>query len=168
MLKLGLFDPCFWSSNNIPAYWCQPYGNSSCHVDSFIRCCVLPKGQPSVRIKQPMRRPLCLAGLCNIEYPCETCLKLKSREISFVQNIHFNCQMVLKLCIEHGTDTAVLCANFENAFYNWARSIVQTRFPKVSVRHVSGGYCTASRLPECDNVCWKAFYWHRLRLWMDK
>ena len=29
--------------------------------------------------------------MCNIGYPSETHFKLKSREISFVHNIHFNC-----------------------------------------------------------------------------
>ena len=46
-------------------------------------------------------------------YPSQTDLKLKSRKISFVQIIHFICQIVLKASTEHGSDTAVLCANFQ-------------------------------------------------------
>ena len=48
--------------------------------------------------------------LCNRGYPSETHLKLKSREISFVHNIR---PIGLKLCTEHGSDTAVLCAKFQ-------------------------------------------------------
>ena len=52
--------------------------------------------------------------LFNIRYPSETHLKLKSRENSFVNNIHFNCPIGLKFCTEHGNDTAVLCAQFQS------------------------------------------------------
>ena len=52
--------------------------------------------------------------LCNIGYPSETRLKRKSREISFVHDIRFNCPIGLKFCIEHGSDTAVLCAKFQS------------------------------------------------------
>ena len=38
--------------------------------------------------------------LCNIGYPSETHLKLKSREISFVHNINLNDPIVLKCCTE--------------------------------------------------------------------
>ena len=40
--------------------------------------------------------------------------KLKSIEISFVQNTHFSSQIILNICTEHGSDTAVLCAKFRN------------------------------------------------------
>ena len=44
----------------------------------------------------------------------ETHFEFKSRERSFVKNIDFGCQTVLKLCTEHGGDTAVICARFQN------------------------------------------------------
>ena len=53
----------------------------------------------------------------NVSYPSETRIKLNSLEISFAQNICFSCQIVLKICTEHdsdGSDTAVLCASFQN------------------------------------------------------
>ena len=53
-------------------------------------------------------------GCCNIGYPYETHLKLKSREISFAQGIHSNCQIVLKIYTAHDNDTLVLCAKYEN------------------------------------------------------
>ena len=53
-------------------------------------------------------------GVCNMGYTSETHFKLKSREISFVHNTRFNCPIILKLCTEHGSDTAVLCAIFQN------------------------------------------------------
>ena len=33
---------------------------------------------------------------------------------AFVQNIQFSCQIILKICTEHGSETVVLCANFQN------------------------------------------------------
>ena len=45
---------------------------------------------------------------------CETRLKLKFREILIARNILLRCQMVVKFCTEHGSITAVLCANFQN------------------------------------------------------
>ena len=45
-------------------------------------------------------------ALCNIGYLSEAHLKLKSREIPFVHNIHFSCPIVLKFC----TECRVLCA----------------------------------------------------------
>ena len=40
-------------------------------------------------------RPRPTGALCNIGYPSDTQLKLKSGEISFVHNIRFNCTVVL-------------------------------------------------------------------------
>ena len=54
-------------------------------------------------------------GLCNIRYPSKTHLKLKPREISFIHDIRFSCLIVLTFCTEHGTDIALLCANFTRA-----------------------------------------------------
>ena len=52
--------------------------------------------------------------LCNIGYPSETHLELKSHEISLVHNIRFNYLIDLKFCTEHGSDTAVLCAKLQS------------------------------------------------------
>ena len=51
--------------------------------------------------------------LCNIRYPSQT-LKPKSREISFANILFISYPIVLKFCTEHGSDTAVLCAKFQN------------------------------------------------------
>ena len=53
-------------------------------------------------------------AMCNMRYPSETHLKLKSRKISFVHNIRFSCPFVLKFCREYGSITAVLCTKFQN------------------------------------------------------
>ena len=53
-------------------------------------------------------------GCRNIKYASETNLALKSHEISFAHNLFLSCQIVLKLCTEHGSDTAVLCAKYQN------------------------------------------------------
>ena len=51
---------------------------------------------------------------CNIEQPSETHLKLTSHQNSFFDDIHVNCQIILKICTEHGSTTAMLCAKFQN------------------------------------------------------
>ena len=43
----------------------------------------------------------------------ETHLILKSRKVSFDHNINFSRRILLKVCTEHGSITAVLCANFQ-------------------------------------------------------
>ena len=58
--------------------------------------------------------------LCNIGYPSESPLKLKSREILFVHNIRFNNPIVLKFCTEHGSITSVFCSKFQN---DWTPAI---------------------------------------------
>ena len=52
--------------------------------------------------------------LCKIGYQSETHLKLKSHKILFVHNICLRCPIVLKFCTEYGSDTAVLCAKFQD------------------------------------------------------
>ena len=49
-----------------------------------------------------------------MEYPPKRHIKLDSREVSFTRNLFCNYPIVLKFCIEHGSDTAVLCAKFQN------------------------------------------------------
>ena len=55
-----------------------------------------------------------LWGYCNIGCPPETHLKLKYRDLSFIQNPRFSFQIALKLRTGYGSDTAVLCAKFQN------------------------------------------------------
>ena len=43
-----------------------------------------------------------------------THIKLKLFDIVFIHNIHFSCPIILKYCTEHGSDTAVLYAIFQN------------------------------------------------------
>ena len=61
-------------------------------------------------------------GLWNIWYLSKAHLKLKSREISFVQIIRISCPIVLKI------DTAVLCANFLKRMGKYGNKLWQTRF----------------------------------------
>ena len=42
-------------------------------------------------------------GMCNIEYPSETHLKFKYREVSFVHNLFSSCLIVLTLCTERSS-----------------------------------------------------------------
>ena len=88
---------------------------------------------------------------CNIEYPSESHLQFKYREISFVQNIHSSCQIVLKICTEHGNDTVVFCGKFQNDFAaghkvidkrDFARFGFKVRFGRISF------VATAQNTPE--------------------
>ena len=58
-------------------------------------------------------------ALCNIRYPSDIHLKLKSREASFAHNSCFSWLIALKFCTGHGSITAVsvLCAKFQT---DWA------------------------------------------------
>ena len=57
---------------------------------------------------------LALPGaLCNIGYPSEIYLKLKSREISVAHISCFSWPIILKFCTEHGSITAVICAKLQ-------------------------------------------------------
>ena len=51
---------------------------------------------------------------CIIGCLFKTHRKLKSHEISFTHNIHFSHQIDLKIRKEHGSDAAMLCAEFQN------------------------------------------------------
>ena len=67
----------------------------------------------------------------NIGYPSETHRRLKSCEILFVHNLSFSSPIILKFCTEHGSITAVHCANFQNDCTNEVDVIdkqVYTRF----------------------------------------
>ena len=50
--------------------------------------------------------------------------------IPFDHNTHFNCQIVLKLCREHGTGTAVLCCKISKRFVKRAISIAKRDFAR--------------------------------------
>ena len=55
-------------------------------------------------------------ALCNIGYPPQTHLKLKSHKILFIYKIHFICVIILKFCTEHGSINAMLCAKLQNDY----------------------------------------------------
>ena len=55
--------------------------------------------------------------LCNVEYPPQTHLQLKSRKISFTHNLLIKYPIVLKYCAEHGNMSAVICAKLQ---IDWA------------------------------------------------
>ena len=55
-----------------------------------------------------------LPGVQGIVATYEICVQLKSCNNLFFHNLFSNHPMILKFCTEHGSLTAVLCANFEN------------------------------------------------------
>ena len=64
-------------------------------------------------------------GLCNIGNPSETHLKPKSHKIFFAINLFSLYSIILEFCTEHGSDTAVLCAKFQNNWLNAMDVIVE-------------------------------------------
>ena len=60
--------------------------------------------------------------LCNIGYPSETHLKLKSREISFAHSLFIRYPIALEFC------TAVLCAKFQNDWTTETNVMVERGF----------------------------------------
>ena len=59
-----------------------------------------------------------MGDLCNIGYLSGAHFKPKSCEISFARNLFLGYSIILKFCTEHGSDTAVLCAKFQNDWMN--------------------------------------------------
>ena len=82
---------------------------------------------------------------------CRIHPKLKCHGISFFQYMHFSCEIVLKICTKHGSDTAMLCANFQNDLATehklWANEISWD----LSLRCISNGYPTLQQTPGCHD-----------------
>ena len=57
--------------------------------------------------------------LCNMRYQSEIHHKLKSHEISFINNICFICLVFLKFCTKHSSDAVKLCARFQDDWIIW-------------------------------------------------
>ena len=74
-----------------------------------------------------------LWGCYNIGYPYKTLLKLKFREISFVQNIHFICIIIWKVCAEQGNDAVMFYAKFQGDLVMYTMAYGQTRFREIWV-----------------------------------
>ena len=71
-------------------------------------------------------------------------LQLKSREIALAHNLFPSCQIVLKFCTEHGSITAVLCANFQN-YLTYELDVMGER--DLSLRRVLDGYSIMEQPP---------------------
>ena len=61
----------------------------------------------------PTHQTSILEGCGNMGYPSETHPKSNLVKSDFMQNIQFSCEIVLKICTEHGSNTVVLCAKFQ-------------------------------------------------------
>ena len=114
----------------------------------------IPKNKPIISIyvfaSPPWSRELSKPRvLCNMRYPSETHLKLQSREVSFAYHLFGNCLIVLKYCTEHGSDTAVLCATFQNDWAGTGTDVMDRRdFARVEFKMCFGRishflYCKA-------------------------
>ena len=95
--------------------------------------------------------------LCHIGYPFETHLKLKSRAISFVHNIRFNCPIGLKFCTEHGGDTAVPCAKIQSDRSTAAWVMGKRDFARFEFKMISDGYPILHEVPVLVYIS----SWHR-------
>ena len=83
---------------------------------------------------------------CNIWHH-KTHLKLKFCKISLVHNIHFGCSVFLKLCTEHGSDTAVLCAKFQNDWINLIWVMASKFLADVTLKWFFEGYLILQLTP---------------------
>ena len=98
-------------------------------------------------------------ALYNIRYPSEIHIKLKSREISFAHNSCFSWPIALKLCAEHGSIIAVLCAKFQT---DWTNEISRD----LSLRWVSDGYPIFHSTPDYIRITsWFALHRVTPLLW---
>ena len=70
-------------------------------------------------------------------YPSETHLMLKSREISFLLDIHLIWEIVLKFCTEHGSNTTVLYAKVQNDFTTEQKIMGKWDFTRLEVWCIS-------------------------------
>ena len=57
-------------------------------------------------------------------------LKLNSRENLFAHNLIPSGQIILKIYTDHGSDTAVLCVNFQNDLMNETNVLGKQRFER--------------------------------------
>ena len=86
-------------------------------------------------------------ALCNIEYPSETHLNPKSREIPFAHILFLSCSIVFKCCTEYGSDTVVLCAKFQND-WTFATDVMENEYSRdLRLRWVSDGYPILHKAP---------------------
>ena len=72
-------------------------------------------------------------------------LKLRYWENSLANNSLLCCQVIVKLCAEHGSDTAVLCAKFENELTTY-QDVMSRR--DLSLRCVLDGYHILQQSPD--------------------
>ena len=79
------------------------------------------------------------SGLCDVGYPSETQHKPKSRQISFAHKLFLNYPIVLKFCTEHGSDTAVLCAKFQNDWATETELMDEREFTRFDFKISLGG-----------------------------
>ena len=103
----------------IDLLWWDPAVFSVGHFWPFLltvaECFVTPHYQLALggRDKPPNTQAVFVSNpgaCCNIGYPSE----LKTGGILFACKLLLSCQIILKFCTEHGSGTAVLCANFQN------------------------------------------------------
>ena len=76
-------------------------------------------------------------ALCCMEYPSDTHVKLKSREISFVHSMRFCCPIVLKSPIKHDSVIAMHCAIFQNDWVNKKYSLCRRNLARFEFKGIS-------------------------------
>ena len=68
----------------------------------------------SLEFHEPHQICRCPGGLSQYRISLQIHIQLKSHESLYAHILSLNCQIILKLCTEHGSITAVLCANCWN------------------------------------------------------
>ena len=97
-------------------------------------------------------------ALCNMGYPSEMHLDLKPCEALFAHNLFCSCPIVLKFGTEHGNDTAMLCAKFQN---DWTTEM-DVMPCKCMLWKFFGGCSTSRTLAENTLVSLTYWGWHKM------
>ena len=71
---------------------------------------------PTIGYSDTLKFRGCPGDCCTEGYHSETHMKRKVCEILIAHNFFFSHEITLKFCTEHGSITAVLCANLRNDF----------------------------------------------------
>ena len=113
---------------------------------------------------------------CKLGDLYEIYIKLKSREISFINNTHFSCLIVLIFCTENGSHTAVLCTKSQS---DWTiEKLIRDRDmfvlfelkSYIKLRTQFMGYTDCARKPKRGlnySVCLSSALWQRTQCCTD-
>ena len=102
--------------------------------------------------------------VCNIEFPSETHLKVKSREISFVYSTRFDNPIVMKCCSEHDIITAILCLAFQKLWIRLGRINTYINGDGETVMHWSIVFYVCAYWYQFHTIRHTKYYYYMVRV----